>query len=492
MSTTGLQRHAGLAPSSLWLEVQHPPVAAPARARPLHALLLFEKEWDGGGLAPMVKSGELCLYTEGFDLFQFPDNARLLTFDAWRFVDRICAKYRGRIGAVISANEQFGALLAAVIAQRLGLPGADPAAACAAHHKLVARAIQHRLAPHATVPSLALPFELGDPRSYDEQALSDALTGLGRGFPLFVKPIKATFSVLARRIDSAHELARHLRFGPFERLIIERLVRPYAQIAKRLIDMPCDPTRMLLEESVDEHQVNVDGYVFNGEVRVLGLVDAWMYPREAAGAKHFLRFSYPSIVQGAARERVTALTRQIVEAIGLRHGFFNCEFFVCRNGDVKFIEMNPRVAAQFVAMYRDVEGLDGYRMLVDLAAGRDPAATPRLWRKHGASASLVWRKFDGTTGAMPAPGALDWLATQFPHARLAMFHKRGRGLAREYKWLGSHRYAVMNLSARDERALNAAFERICLRFGWPCEFPDTEAARSLALPSARQKVSVSA
>ena len=40
-------------------------------------------------------------------------------------------------------------------------------------------------------------------------------------FPLFVKPVKATFSVLARRVDSFAELRRHLRFGWFERLVAE-------------------------------------------------------------------------------------------------------------------------------------------------------------------------------------------------------------------------------------------------------------------------------
>ena len=84
---------------------------------------------------------------------------------------------------------------------------------------------------------------------------------------------------------------------------------------------------------------------------------------------------------------------------------------------------------------------------------------------------MIWRRFDGTSGAPAAEGAVQWLAQRYPHARLALYHKRGAALAREYKWLGSHRYAVINVSARDAASLEQDFELICARFGWPCERP---------------------
>ena len=451
-----------------------PERAAPVvlRRRPQRTLLLFEKEWDAAGFGPLGENNEVAIVSRGFDLFRFPHNARLLTFDAWRFVDQVCDTWRGRIDAVVSNNEQFGALLAAVIAERLGLPGEDPAALSRAHHKFAARLAQHNVAPSATIRGEVLPLELSDPRVRDPQVLTEVLRALNWSLPTFVKPVKATFSVLARSVNSADELARHLRFGSFERLIIRKLVAPYAALASRYVTLPSDPTAMLLEEPADGHQINVDGYVHRGEVRVMGIVDAWMYPQQAAGARHFLRFSYPSIVQGELRRRVLDLTACIVSALGLRQCFFNCEFFLGAGGELKFIEINPRLASQFVHMYRDVDGFDVYRMLMALATGRDPAEVPRRRPLMGAAASLVWRRFDGTSGPPPADGALAWLAQRYPHARLAMYHKRGGALAREYKWLGSHRYAVVNVSAADGAALDHTFEQICARFGWPAEYPD--------------------
>jgi ATP-grasp domain len=438
-------------------------------AKPLRVLLLFEKEWDAGGFKPLVQSGELQLFNEGFDLFRMPENVKLLTFDAWRFVDRMCAKYRGRIDGVLSGDEQFGALLAAIIAERLGLAGNDAASIARAQHKYLLRQIQQKVAPEAAVAAAPLPFTLTERRARDPQVIASGFKSIGRTFPAFVKPIKATFSVLARHVATAEELAQHVTFGTLERLIIGRLVRPYANLASRLIEMPCDPARLLVEEAIEGHQINVDGYAHKGDIRFLGFVDEWMYPNAAGGAKHFLRFDYPSKISPSLGSHVKELVERVLRATGFRHGFFNCELFVQTDGGVKFIEINPRLAVQFVAMYRDVEGIDVYRMMAALARGTDPAAEPRLPKIAGAAASFVFRRFDGATAPQPKAGAQEWLAERHPSAELTMYHKRGNDLAREYKWLGSHRYALLNMSGRDEATLHYDYAEACARLGWPCE-----------------------
>jgi hypothetical protein len=35
------------------------------------------------------------------------------------------------------------------------------------------------------------------------------------------------------------------------------------------------------------------------------------------------------------------------------------------------------------------------------------------------------------------------------------------------KWLGSHRWAVLNMPAHDADGLRTAYERICARLQWP-------------------------
>jgi hypothetical protein len=57
-----------------------------------------------------------------------------------------------------------------------------------------------------------------------------------------VKPVKAAYSVLARRVESFADLYRHTRFGWFENAIIERLVRPFAEVMRARSGSPRIPT----------------------------------------------------------------------------------------------------------------------------------------------------------------------------------------------------------------------------------------------------------
>jgi hypothetical protein len=431
-------------------------------------LALFDKDWDADALDPLHAAGEIELTASGFDLFSFPDNARLLAFDAWRYVDRICERFAGRIDAVVSNNEQFGTLLAAVVAQRLGLPGNDPRAIVIAQHKLACRELQRRIAPDAVPRFAPLGLALSDRRAHDPRTLQAVVLADDMTWPVFVKPIKAAFSVLARRVESADELARHLTFSGFERLVIRKLVQPFADIAARLVPGLLHPTGMLLEAPVAGRQLNLDGYVFNGQVRFLGLVDEVMYPGEQAGARHFLRFEYPSRAAADERARVEELARSLLVELGFVHGFFNLEFFVRPDGRVVFIEINPRLASQFADFYRWVDGRDLHRMVVALGLGRDPETVPRRRARAATAASFIWRRFDGRSAErLPTRADRQWLADSHPLSHLMVFAKRGVGLAREYKWLGSHRYAALNLGARDGDDLRRRYEQVCARLAWP-------------------------
>ena len=407
-----------------------------------------------------ARAGALIPHFEGFDLFAFPDNARLLAFDVFRFVDRLARKYAGRrIAGVVTANEQFGALTAALLGQRLGLAHTDPAAVLACQHKAWFRERLREIAPEASVAHWALPYT------------HDLDGALGLAPPFYIKPVKATYSVLARRIDTRDDLKRHLAFAPYERYIIKRLVKPFNDAFDALIGRPndyrVDAHWLIAEALMQGDQINVDGYVHRGDVRFLGCVDEVMYP----GTDAFLRFQYPSKIEDPVQRRAEALARRILRGLGFDHGFFNIEFFYDRAHDrLKVIEVNPRLASQLADFYEKVDGLRVFDMVVELAQGRDPALLPRRMPTAGVAASLVWRTFDGKAPPpRTTPAQRDWLARNHPDALLLEYHKRGHGLKREFKWLGSHRYATVNLGAPDEAALLDRYRDICAHLGWPAE-----------------------
>jgi hypothetical protein len=158
------------------------------------------------------------------------------------------------------------------------------------------------------------------------------------------------------------------------------------------------------------------------------------------------------------RERLEKVAERIITGIGYRHGFFNAEFiWDPESGRIHLVEVNPRMASQLAYLYECVDGVNLYRMNLELAVGE----TPRLEHeapRFGHAASFAMRKFDGKPlSAEPTDEALSRVSRQFPEARLMLYLKRGAALAREMKWLGSYRYAVVNMGAANQADLHRRY-----------------------------------
>jgi hypothetical protein len=435
---------------------------APEQSRVRDVLVLFGqgRDWDEREYSHARHDGSFRFHHEGFDLFSFPSNARLMWFDILRFVDRMVAKYGGRVQAVVSNNEQFGALAAALIAQRLGLAGVDPRAVLLAQHKFHMRERLQSAMPEVNPRYAVFPYTF--------QSAAD----LGIEFPFFVKPIKAAYSVLARRVDNFDELRQHMTFKPFEKHIIKRLVRPFNDAFAVHGGQPAsevDAHWMIGESLLCGEQINVDGLIFDGECHVLGIVDAIMYP----GTQAFMRFDYPSRLPDALQDRVKQVACGAMRAMGHNHGFFNIEMTVDRaSGDIKVIEINPRMADQFSRLYSRIDGLNLHDLGLGMALGQRPDVTRRVMPDR-VGASFVFRRFHlDDLPKPPTRAQMTWLADFAPHAILADFFKRGSQLTREMKWLGSYRYAVLNLTAESEDALMKKYETIRQHMGFDVSAED--------------------
>ncbi|MDP2005664.1 MAG: ATP-grasp domain-containing protein [Rubrivivax sp.] len=426
---------------------------------------LFAYDWDAQAMAALQArpgaTAPRAFDHAGFDLFSFPSNAALVGFDLERFATRQAARGR-RLGwrGVLSHHEQFGALAAALVAEKLGLPGATPESILAAQHKLHARRVLQQVAPEANLASRELPA------AYGEAAPQ------GLDYPSFVKPVKAAFSVLARRVESRAELHAHTRFGHRELWVIRRLVEPFERVCRARLPQAGSAHRMLLEDPVppDVAQYNLDGWVQDGRVHALGVVDALMYP----GTQSFLRWEFPSRLRTDVQQRALDVARRFLGAIGYRHGFFNLEFFHDTTNDrLSVIECNPRLASQFADLYQRVLGVDAHAMAVALALGDDPQALPRCAPTAGVAASLVYRSFEGE--AVPAaPGAAQQAAfhAAFADGLLFSFPKQGHALQRDFKWTGSHRYGIVHLGGRDRTQLRDRATQASKLLGWPAPYRD--------------------
>ena len=423
----------------------------------MKTLVLFNYDWDLAGFAR--NAAQWPHDVAGFDLFSFPSNANLAWFDMTRFVERLArqAERRGWT-AVVSNHEQFGALAAALLAERMGWPGTPVNAVLACQHKLYAREVMARVCPDANCGFTRLPARYGDPAPE------------GLVYPTFVKPVKAAFSVLARSVHSRDELQRHTRFGFWELWVIRHLVEPFERIVRQRLPNAGTAHSLMLEEPVPGAQFNLDGYAFAGVVHALGVVDAIHYP----GTQAFMRFVYPSTLATDVQARALEVARRFLSAVGFDHGLFNMEFFYdAPSQRLTVIEFNPRMAAQFSDLYLRVLGVDLHQLALALAHGQDPAVVPRSPATAGAAASFVYRSFSESDAVhLPDAAQQQALARAFPQALLFCFAKTPGQIARDFKWLGSYRYGILHLAAANAQQLKCDCENASALLGWPAPYAD--------------------
>jgi hypothetical protein len=410
-------------------------------SRPKRVAVLFPSCWDRRFLVA-ERFGDIAEFVfHGDPLWSFPGGFfKILALDPLAFVDRLVRDLRrAHIDAVLSTDEYLGVGIAAVVADRLGLPGPEPETALRLQHKYYARKAQQQIAPEA-VPD----FQLIRWRpTRDEIRLS---------FPLFVKPVRGSFSILAARVDSWPDLRRHLGLNPILRFAMRRLVAPFDALLREHVGGGVDATSFLGEAVLRGRQVTVEGYAFDGRVTVRGIVDAHMYP----GTNAFERFEYPSSLPPPVRARMTDLAERLVCGLGIRHGTFNVELIWDPERDeLGVIEVHPRLSYQFADLYEDVDGTSPYDTLVRLALGEEPRRA-RGDGRYPRAASLVLREFSGRrVRRLPRREAVEEFHRRHPGARVEIFAREGT-MFPEMRALGSYRCAIVNLGAHCPRDVAAA------------------------------------
>ena len=122
----------------------------------------------------------------------------------------------------------------------------------------------------------------------------------GLRYPVWLKPVKSASSALAYRVENLQQLrqaAAAIRDGvgrmgsPFEFVLAQlRLPPELSGIGGRAC---------LAEEAAVGAQVTVEGYSFQGDVHVYGIVDSITCPDSSS----FLRYQYPSSLPPAVLDR---------------------------------------------------------------------------------------------------------------------------------------------------------------------------------------------
>lgn len=406
-------------------------------------LVLCASDWDRENLSP-ARHPEYEFSYSGGELIENPTILDGLRFDITAHMRNTADHFRGHgLDGVIGTGDYPACMLAAGVAERLGLRTPQLRDVVLLSHKYYSREIQKRCAPEATPQFAAI-----DPFRLDASALS---------YPVFVKPVKGTMSIRAQLVRDPAELRRALQFSLRDRVEKYLMLRPFQHLLAAHSDGRVSATSFIAEAPLRGVQVTVDGFVQNRRATAMGVVDSVMYP----GTISFERFEYPSRLPAEVIARMEAIAVKVIEGSGLDHTCFNIEMFYDASEDrISIIEINPRMSYQFGDLYERVDGTNTYEIQLALATGAEPR-----WKKGAgadrAAASFVMRRFaDGIATRLPSAAELARIGDEAPGTRVHVLAQLRRALSAQPQDIGSYRYCIVNMGAANAEALHAAYKKV--------------------------------
>lgn len=363
------------------------------------------------------------------------------SIDILSLIEETISRYSGeRIAGVTSGVGYPGMPVASIVAERLGLAGPKVERVLRCEHKYYSRLSQQALVPSATPQ-----FEIVPPGGIvqrDEFKLP---------FPLFVKPVKSCFSINAQQVASLSEL----RLITQTSRMPEGFLRPFNDLLGAYTNYEYDASCLLAEALLEGVQVSLEGYVFEGAVQTLGIIDALMFP----GTISFERFVYPSRLPADVQARMRQIAQAFINGIGYDNALFNIELmYNPANGKIHIIEVNPKIASQFPDLFEKVDGTSSYVPLLQIALGEKPTFASGQG-PFKLAASCVLRAFDDRRVlSVPTCEQVSEVVRRFPDARIEIPVAAGQLLSDIMQDGKSFRYGLINIGANSDAELDAKFE----------------------------------
>ncbi|MDZ7778982.1 MAG: ATP-grasp domain-containing protein [Gemmatimonadota bacterium] len=403
---------------------------------------------DGYAVHPLLDTDEL----RGVDQLPFE---RLLHAAEGRL-----ERFPGPIDAIVTFLDFPAIEIMAILAERHGARAPSLRATLKCNHKYWSRLLQRRV-----VPDHVPPFATFDP--WDD----DALENLGLDFPFWIKPFNAFRSLLGFRVNGPSDFARAL---PLIRDELPRIAAPFGQVMERLGDVPelrgVSPDHCLAEGIIGGRQCTLEGYVFEGDVGVYGVVDSI---REA-NRSSFSRYQYPSALPRHVQDRMTEVVERVMPELEFKDGSFNAEFFYDEQRErVWLLEINARISQSHCELFERVDGESNQKVALDIALGRRPDPPYREGRYAVAGKFFVRVFSDGVVRRVPRASDLDRLEKEVPGVTWQLQVEEGMLLSELHDQDSySFELAWLWIGADSQHELLERYRRAVSLLGFELERPD--------------------
>lgn len=354
--------------------------------------------------------------------------------------------FDGSVDAIIGFWDFPVSSMLPLLRARYGLPTASLEEVVMCEHKYWSRLVQQQVITEYP------PFGLVDPA--EDQAPPEGLR-----YPMWVKPVKSFSSVLAFGVadqDAFREALDKIREG------IGRIGEPFDALLEH-VDLPPEIASAggqvcLAEEAIVGRQLTVEGYRYQGEVVIYGVIDSVCYENSPS----FLRYQYPSSLPEEVTDRLADISRRLVTAIGLEAMTFNIEYFWDPGTDaITLLEINPRHSQSHAELFADVDGMSNHEVMLRLALGRDPEFPRGKGRYTVAGKCFVRRFSDGVVVRHPSPEEIEAIEAIVPATTIDLVAHTGDRLSELHEQDSySYELADVYIGAADEDELTAKFDQV--------------------------------
>ncbi|MEU5345659.1 MULTISPECIES: ATP-grasp domain-containing protein [unclassified Streptomyces] len=337
------------------------------------------------GLEVWLLVGDRSWYTHGHDWDSHPLAAavdRVIDVDTTD-LEAVLSVVTGDDGRPLvdglTSFSDYHTVIAAQAAQRLGLPGPDPAAVETAN-------VKDRL----RVSLGDVPYNIPHVLVSSRDGLDEAARRLG--FPMIAKPPAEAISYGVRRVDD-----------------MAQLVEAWQELSGIRHSLRGQPRSgdVLLETYVEGVEVSVETMTVDGYTHVFGVTS-----KDLFGDPAYIEcgHTFPVPLSDDEREALYSVVRETLEAIGYRHGPCHTEVRRTESG-WRVIEANPRTPSSCMTML--VTDVTGRSPILDawlLAIGEVPPIEPVV-HNGGAAVRMIYperrgtlKRIDGIEAASAVPG----------------------------------------------------------------------------------------
>ena len=270
--------------------------------------------------------------------------------------------FHGRVDGMIHYIDFPVSTIVPILAGEFGLRSASLEAVLTCEHKYWSRVEQAR-----SIPGYLPRFAAFDP--FDNGALERLERELG--YPFWVKPIKSFSSYLGFRVASREDFRQAVSQIRGE---ISRFAEPFDYLLDQVILPPevagIGGGHCIAEGIIGGRQCTLEGYAFDGEIHVYGVVDSVRHANKSS----FGRYQYPSRLPKRVQDEMRNVARRFMRHIGYDNAPFNIEFFWDAGRDrIWLLEVNTRISESHCDLFEKVDGTSSHEVAVDLALGRKPA-----------------------------------------------------------------------------------------------------------------------